>query len=123
MKKLIRYCKDNGAKFGDYSLDYESAEMDVVQYYLDMAMPAMSICSYNHKKLFSLLSKTVTVVEEAFAMLQLEDVDSEKQRLKKQMEESGNDVEDTVADNEMVPDLKYQVNVKTRKDNVYTTGK
>ena len=43
--------------------------------------------------------------------------------LKKQMEESGNYVEDKVDDNEMVPDLKYQVNVITRDDDVYTAGK
>ena len=39
------------------------------------------------------------------------------------MEESCNNIENTVADNKMVPDLKYQVNVKIRKDNVYTVGK
>ena len=39
------------------------------------------------------------------------------------MEESEGDGDNTVDDNEMVPDLKYWINVKKRKDNIYTTGK
>ena len=129
MKNLITYCKENGEKFGDNLLDYATVDMDIVRYYLDMAMPAMSIRTYNHEKVFSPLSKTVTVAEEAFAMLQLENNFerwiwiAEKEISKKQIEESGNDDENTSVDDEMVPDLKYQVNVKTRKDNVYTAGK
>ena len=129
MKNLITYCKENGEKFGDNLLDYATVDMDIVRYYLDMAMPSMSIRTYDHEKVFSPLSKTVTVAEEAFAMLQLENNFerwiwiAEKEISKKQTEESGNDNENTSVDDEMVPDLKYQVNVKTRKDNVYTAGK
>ena len=56
----------------------------------------------------------MTIAEEAFTMLQLENKNfdhwvwmAEKEILKKQMEESDNDNEDTLVDNKMVPDLKY----------------
>ena len=53
MKKLISYCKDSGEKlFGELLLSYESVEMDVVWYYLDMAMPAMSIGTYDPETFF-----------------------------------------------------------------------
>ena len=72
MKKLLNFCQIKGDKFGESLLQYDTLDIDIVMYFLDLSMPAMSVRTYDMDKVFSLLSKTLTVAEEAFAMLQFE---------------------------------------------------
>ena len=72
MKKLINFCKEKGDKFGESLLQYNTLDIEIVMYFLNLSMPAMSVRTYEIDKVFSLLSKTLTVAEEAFAVLQFE---------------------------------------------------
>ena len=72
MKKLINFCKEKGDKFGESLLQYNILDIEIVMHFLNLSMPAMSVRTYEIDKVFSLLSKTLTVAEEAFAVLQFE---------------------------------------------------
>ena len=127
MKRLIRFCKDNGEKFGEKLLLYDKIDIQLAIYFLDLSMPAISVRSYNHEKPFKLMSKIVTVAEEAFAVLVLENYlqrwiwHAEKEALRTQREQNG--IEDLIEDGDNAPRLLYQYNVKKRKDNIHTSGK
>ena len=72
MKKLINFCKEKGDMFRESLLQYDTLDIEIVMYFLNLSMPAMSVRTYEIDKVFSLLSKTLTVAEEAFAVLQFE---------------------------------------------------
>ena len=120
-----------GDKFGDSLLQYDTLDIDIVMYYLDLSMPAMSVRTYDMDKVFSLLSKTLTVAEEAFAMLQFENSMkrwiwlADKEAMKHQGNIEGINVDsiDNNLDDGKIPDMMYQKNIKKRKDNIYTAGK
>ena len=131
MKKLLNFCQMKGDKFGDSLLQYDTLDIDIVVYYLDLSMPAMSVRTYDMDKVFSLLSKTLTVAEEAFAMLQFENSMkrwiwlADKEAMKHQGNIEGINVDsiDNNLDDGKIPDMMYQKNIKKRKDNIYTAGK
>ena len=131
MKKLLNFCQIKGDKFGESLLQYDTLDIDIVMYFLDLSMPAMSVRTYDMDKVFSLLSKTLTVAEEAFAMLQFENSMkrwiwlADKEAMKHQGNIEGINVDSTVnnLDDDKIPDMMYQKNIKKRKDNIYTAGK
>ena len=140
MKKLINFCKVKGDMFGESLLQYDTLDIEIVMYFLNLSMPAMSVRTYEIDKVFSLLSKTLTVAEEAFAVLQFENsmkrwiwlADKEaikKHTLQNQLQlQVDNDREnvDSIVDNlddDNIPAMMYQNNVKKQKDNIYTAGK
>ena len=131
MKKLLNFCQIKGDKFGENLLQYDTLDIDIVMYFLDLSMPAMSVRTYDMDKVFSLLSKTLTVAEEAFAMLQFENSMkrwiwlADKEAMKHQGNIEGINVDsiDNNLDDGKIPDMMYQKNIKKRKDNIYTAGK
>ena len=140
MKKLINFCKEKGDMFRESLLQYDTLDIEIVMYFLNLSMPAMSVRTYEIDKVFSLLSKTLTVAEEAFAVLQFENsmkrwiwlADKEaikKHTLQNQLQlQVDNDREnvDSIVDNlddDNIPAMMYQNNVKKQKDNIYTAGK
>ena len=133
MKKLIQFCKEKGDRFGENLLQYDTLDIDIVIYFLDLAMPAISVRTYDIDKVFSPLSTTLTVAEEAFAVLQFENsmkrwiwlADKEVMR-ENQVNNSNHNSVDSIAnylDDDDIPAIMYQNNIKKRKDNVYTAGK
>ena len=131
MKKLLNFCQIKGDKFGESLLQYDTLDIDIVMYFLDLSMPAMSVRTYDMDKVFSLLSKTLTVAEEAFAMLQFENSMkrwiwlADKEAMKHQGNIEGINVDSIVnnLDDDEIPEMMYQNNIKKRKDNIYTAGK
>ena len=135
MKKLINFCKEKGDKFGECLLQYNTLDIDIVMYFLDLAMPAISVRTYDIDKVFSLLSNTLTVAEEAFAVLQFENSmkrwiwQADKEAIHRgnhQVNNSDRDSANSTANNlddDDVPAMMYQNNIKKRKDNFYTAGK
>ena len=131
MKKLLNFCQIKGDKFGESLLQYDTLDIDIVMYFLDLSMPAMSVRTYDMDKVFSLLSKTLTVAEEAFAMLQFENSMkrwiwlADKEAMKTQDNIEGINVDSIVnnLDDDEIPEMMYQNNIKKRKDNIYTAGK
>lgn len=114
---MINYCKGHGNKFGSNLIDYGNVDMDLLECYLNMSMPAMSTVHFKDMMSHSTLSKTVTIGEEAFAILVFE---NNFNRWLYQAEEQRAGMEDTTCD---VPDVLYQQKVKKRKDNRDTAGR
>ena len=79
----------------------------------------MSVRTYDIDKVFSLLSKTLTVAEEAFAVLQFENsMERWIWLADKEVASTANNLDD-----DEIPDMMYQYNIKKRKDNIFTAGK
>lgn len=137
MKRLISFCKEKGPKFGEHLLQYDTVDIEIVMYFLDLAMPAISVRTYDIDKVFAPLSKTLTVAEEAFAVLQLENslnrwiwLADKEAILRDNLQvnttnnlDSQNSSDNNFDDDHLIPDVMYQNNCKRRKDNVYTAGK
>ena len=115
--KLINYCKSHGSKFGTHLIDYGNVDIDLLECYLNISMPAMSTVHFKDMMSHSTLSNTVTIGEEAFAILVFE---NNFNRWLHQAEEQRGLTEET---NNEVPDVLYQQKVKKRKDNRDTAGR
>ena len=147
MKKLVKFCQNNGRQFGDKLLDYDNMDVETLKYFYDISMPSISSYMYGSRILFNNFSKVVTESEEAFAILVFENNferwlyqadskisspsnDTGEQTVSTTEEETpiaGNQQDEgnnsSATDNEAIPDVLYQKKVKTRKDNVVTAGR
>ena len=52
MKKLINFCKVKGDMFGESLLQYDTLDIEIVMYFLNLSMPAMSVRTYEIDKVF-----------------------------------------------------------------------
>lgn len=140
MKKLVKFCQDNGRQFGDKLLDYDNMDIETLKYFYDISMPSISSYMYSSRILFNTFSQVITESEEAFAILVFENsfdrwlyqADSKISAPSNDTEEqNGVTVEEgtitiqgsTVTGNDAIPDVLYQKKVKKRKDNVITAGR
>ena len=71
-KKLIDVCKGGGTCFGDILLNYESIDLDVMVYYLNLAIISCATVEFKDMTTYTKLSGVVTMFEEAFAILVME---------------------------------------------------
>ena len=139
MKKLVKFCKNNGHQFGDKLLDYDNMDIETLKYFYDISMPSISSYMYSSRILFNTFSRVITESEEAFAILVFENsfdrwlyqADSKISAPSNDTEEQTVTVEEgtiaiqgsTVTGNDAIPDVLYQKKVKKRKDNVVTAGR
>ena len=134
---------DGGTVFGDVLLDYESMDTNVLMCYLNIAMTSTATVKFKERMVYEKFSDAVTVFEEAFAVLVLEnnfqrwvysakkkirdkkDVDSEVSNGEESgNSSSGNNTDDSDKDVvEKIPDVLYQKKIKKRKDKRETAGK
>jgi hypothetical protein len=115
--KLIKYCTRHGNKFGTQLIDYANVDVDLLECYLDIAMPAMSTVHFKDMMSHSTLSNTVTIGEEAFAILVFEN------NFKRWVYQAKEQQEGASMEDVNVPDVLYQQKVKRRKDNRETAGR
>ena len=146
--QLIDKCKEGGKVFGDYLLDYESTDDGVLFCYLNIAMTSTATVKFKERMAYEKFSEAITIFEEAFAILLLENnfarwvYFAEKKRKEQNNSLEGdnnNDNEDndsnegqsssssTLDDSdktvENIPDVLYQQKIKKRKDKRETAGK
>ena len=70
--KLVNLCKDSGDRFGDVLLDYESLDKNILVCLLNLTMITTSNRKFKEIMTYQKLSEAITVFEEAFALLVLE---------------------------------------------------
>lgn len=115
-------------------LDFEAIDKDILFCYLNIAMTSTANIRFKEKMICDKLSDTVTVFEEAFAILVLENnfdrwVYMVEEEMKQNSCESTvrEEDEETIISNKNnfvnIPDVLYQKNVKVRKDNRQTAGR
>ena len=115
-------------------LDFEAIDKDILFCYLNIAMTSTANIRFKEKMICDKLSDTVTVFEEAFGILVLENnfdrwVYMVEEEMKQNSCESTvtEEDEDTIISNDNnfgnIPDVLYQKNVKVRKDNRQTAGR
>ena len=140
--ELIRKCVDGGKVFGDFLLDYESIDTDVLICYLNVALTTTATVKFKERMVYEKFSDAITVFEEAFAVLVLENnfqrwVYFAEKRLGEDKDdnsevcnggESGASYSDDSNDDskktvEKIPDVLYQQKIKKRKDKRETAGK
>ena len=147
--KMIEICKNRGKEFGDALLEYNSIDHNVLFCYLNIAMTSTATVKFKERMAYEKFSDAVTIFEEAFAVLVLEnnferwiyfaektlkeqnemvdednddndDNDSGSSNGDENSEISNNDSEHTVIS---IPDVLYQQKIKQRKDKRETAGK
>lgn len=141
--KMIKKCVDGGKVFGDSLLDYASIDTEVLICYLNIAMTSTATVKFKERMVYEKFSDAITVFEEAFAVLVLENnferwVYFAEKKLRKNKDdnsditngdESGisysDDTSHDDSDNtvEKIPDVLYQQKIKKRKDKRETAGK
>ena len=147
---LIHMCKERGKNFGDALLEYDIVDRDILFCYLKIAMTSTATVKFKERMTYEKFSDAVTVFEEAFAVLALENnfdrwiyFAEKKLKEKKKVtidedvsansndhdedqsgtsysDDSGGDSDKSV---ENIPDVLYQQKVKKRKDKRETAGK
>ena len=135
---------DRGTVFGDVLLDYESIDTNVLICYLNIAMTSTATVKFKERMVYEKFSDAVTVFEEAFAVLVLENnfqrwIYSAKKKIREMKDDdsevsnggesgvslsSGDNTDDSEkAVAEKIPDVLYQKKIKKRKDKRETAGK
>ena len=121
-------------------LDFDSIDKDILFCYLNIAMTSTANVRFKEKMICDKLSDTITVFEEAFAILIFENnfdrwvymVEKEISQENKRLNENSNSGRrlqeqntNSMEENNFIdiPDVLYQKNVKTRKDNRQTAGR
>ena len=66
---MIKYCKENGTKFGDELVQYSLVDEDVLFCFFNIAMTSTAITKFKDRMTYEKLSDVVTIFEEAFAIL------------------------------------------------------
>ena len=115
--KLVNYCRRQGDKFGTKLIDYANLDIDLLECYLNIAMPTMSTVHFKDMMSNTSLSTTVTIGEEAFAILVFEN-NFKRWIYQAEEQKGGGELRE-----ECVPDVLYQQKVKKRKDNRDTAGR
>jgi hypothetical protein len=122
--KLIEIYNNSQEGFAETLLDHESIKEEYFKYFMDMALPSMSLMG-DVKMMMGLntLSENVYVAEETMAYLVYENLvtrwiyqykrEYESATFQKIMGEDGK---------EQFPDTKYQRKIKTRKDGAPSAG-
>ena len=111
-------------KIGDELLDHNRVNKEVLKAFLDIAMPAVSKSSFKNCAPYEELSDLVTQSEEAFAFLVLENNFSRWLfNAKREFVDNGGILrgvdagkEEDYRLSEMIPDTRYQINCKSKKD-------
>ena len=65
-------CKSKGKEFGEALLDYSSIDQNVLFCYLNIAMTSTATVKFKERMAYEKFSDAVTIFEEAFAVLVLE---------------------------------------------------
>lgn len=120
MKQLLDiYASSPEGKLGTYLLDHSTINLEVFKFVLDLAMPAIAKSSYKNCAAFEKLSELVTLSEEAFAFLVLENsLDRWIFTAKRALVDNGNALQgidegrEEIFQTENLPASKYQVNCK-----------
>ena len=118
-------CKSKGKEFGEALLDYGSIDQNVLFCYLNIAMTSTATVKFKERMAYEKFSDAVTIFEEAFAVLVLENnfdrwIYLAEKTVKKHNETVDNDTESSDDD---APPVLYQQKIKTRKDKRETAGK
>ena len=138
--KMVKYCQDNGPEFGDKLIRYENVDINILFCFLNLSMTTTATVKFKERMTYEKFSDAVTVFEEAFAILILENslnrwiYMAERQKRKllrsagKESEDSSStsdDVTDNSDDNDLgeIPDVLYQAKIRKRNDNIDTAGK
>ena len=150
--ELIEFCKRDGDNFADTLGDFANQDIRIVKAFLDIAMPTISLASYEDSILTNNYSDVVRDAEEAFALFVLENYfnrwiyQAELHRQKKDAdhlqvrnETSGGEVRNDISGTTGqeggrsssvirppevdIPDVKYQRKIKMRNDQVQSAGK
>lgn len=124
MKLLLDlYASCPEGKFATSLLDQRNVDMNLFKFILDIAMPAIVKLNYENSAAFDKLSEHVTLSEEAFAFLVLENLlDRWVFIAKREYVESGNKLQGIDLGKEdqfkfdKLPGSKYQLNSRTKKN-------
>ena len=65
-------CKERGKNFGDALLEYDIVDHNILFCYLNIAMTSTATVKFKERMTYEKFSDAVTVFEEAFAVLALE---------------------------------------------------
>ena len=111
-------------RIGDELLDHNRVNKEVLKTFLDIAMPAVSKSSFKNCAPYEELSDLVTQSEEAFAFLVFENNFSRWMfNAKREFVDNGGILrgvdagkEEDYRLSEMIPDTRYQINCKSKKD-------
>ena len=132
---MINYLKDNGPVFGNKLLEYEKMDQDILFCYLNLAMTSTATVKFKERMTYEKLSDAVTLFEEAFGVLVLENnlsrwIYMAERKRTTNMPRANDDSSTSDTTNEAetdaseeVPDVLYQARVKQRKDKIDTAGK
>lgn len=147
--KMIKFCKENGPRFGNELVRYEHVNIDVLFCFLNISMTSTATVKFKERMTYDKLSEAITIFDEAFAILIFENnfnrwvymAEKHVNRIKKnETTSTNNSAEGSIEENENdelshgtteednsieedVPDVLYQVKVKQRKDKIDTAGK
>ena len=69
---FIDWCKSNGRNFADDILKYETMDENYLFCYLNIAMTSTAISKFKERMMYKKLSDSITIFEETFAALVLE---------------------------------------------------
>ena len=140
--KMINYCKRKGPQFGDDLINYEAVDDDILFCFFNLAMTTTATVKFKEIMTYEKFSDTVTIFEEEFAILVLENyfdrwVYLAERKIRKNPTGTSNHEDNDMAsdssrsstdnsnsdEGEEVPDVLYQVKVKQRSDKINTAGK
>ena len=133
--KMVNYFKENGPVFGNKLLEYEKMDQDILFCYLNLAMTSTATVKFKERMTYEKLSDAVTLFEEAFGVLVLENnlsrwiyMAERKRTTNMPRVNDDSSTSDTTNEaetdaSEEVPDVLYQARVKQRKDKIDTAGK